>query len=151
MPLSMYVAGECEILMSNISRKEFKGIMRLLKKMAYFSSMFEWKRVLQFYAAWVRRIEKGLNLWHDDSSFKTQCCSVNRSTKKQNKDVSQKSGQVWWCAYFNNNKYSVQSATQHKNVQGQSRLVHHICRTCWRNDKKQLQHPENSSACPHKI
>ena len=69
MSLSMYVAGECEILIPNISRKEFKGIMRLLKKMAYFSSMFEWKPVLQFYAAWVHRIEKGLNLWHDDSSL----------------------------------------------------------------------------------
>ena len=119
MSLSMYVAGECEILMSNISRKEFKGRMRLLKKTAYFSSMFEWKRVLQFYAAWVRRIEMGLNSWRDDSSLIENtilfCKSFN---KKQNKDDSQKSGQVWWCADFNSNKSPVQSPTHHKKCAG---------------------------------
>ena len=65
----MFVAGELEILMSKIFKKEFKGRLSLLKKkIAHLASMYDWKRLLQFYAAWVRRIEMGLNSWRDDSS-----------------------------------------------------------------------------------
>ena len=48
----MFVAGECEILTSkHISKKEFKGRLKLLKKLAYLVNIHDWKRVLQFYAA----------------------------------------------------------------------------------------------------
>ena len=50
----MFVAGELE--------------MRFLKKLVYFASLYDWKRILQYYAAWLRRIEMGMNFWHDDPS-----------------------------------------------------------------------------------
>ena len=149
----MLVADECEILMSrHIAKNEFKGRLKLLKKLAYLANMHDWKRVLQFYAAWVCRIEMGLNSWRDDSSTIENAMLFNKSFGKMlGRESSSKSGQVWWCQDFNNNKCSVSSASHQKNILGQSRLVHHICRMCWRIDKKQLQHPENSSVCPHKL
>ena len=76
---NMFVAGECEILTSkHISQKEFKGRLRLLKKIVYLTNIHDWKRVLQFFAAWVRRIEMGLSSWRDDSTIiKMPCYSAN--------------------------------------------------------------------------
>ena len=150
---NMFVAGECEILTSkHISKKEFKGRLKLLKKLAYLVNIHDWKRVLQFYAAWLRRIEMGLNSWRDDSSTIENAMLFNKSFGKLlGRESSSKSGQTWWCQDFNKHKCSVNSASHQKNILGQSRLVQHICRTCCRIDKKQLQHPENSSACPHKL
>ena len=34
----------------------------------YFSNIYEWYDLLKFYAAWVRRIEIGLNKWSDESN-----------------------------------------------------------------------------------
>ena len=40
----MFVARELEILMTKNSKTEFKGRMRFLKKLVYFSSLYDWKR-----------------------------------------------------------------------------------------------------------
>ena len=32
----------------------------------YYANIYEWSRLLQYYAVWVRRIEMGLNTWKDD-------------------------------------------------------------------------------------
>ena len=101
-------------------------------------NIHDWKRVLQFYAAWLRRIEMGLNSWRDDSSTThlENAMLFNKSFGKLlGRESSSKSGQTWWCQDFNNNKCSVNSASHQKNILGQSRLVQHICRTCWRIDK----------------
>ena len=58
----MFVAGELEIILSKrIPAAEKKGRLKFLKKIMYFSNIYEWKALLKFYAAWVRRIEIGLN------------------------------------------------------------------------------------------
>ena len=75
----MFVAGELEILTSKISKTEFKGRINLLKKIAYLANMYDWKRLLQFYAAWVRRVEMGLNSWRDDSSIIENAMMTNNS------------------------------------------------------------------------
>ena len=103
----MFVAGELEILTSKISKREFKGRIKLLKKIAYLSNVYDWKRLLQFYAAWVRRIEMGLNSWHDDSSVIENAMLMSKSfSLKQGRDVL-KSEQVLWCPDYNNNRCSV--------------------------------------------
>ena len=71
----MFVAGELEILMTNISKSEFKGRRRFLKKIVYFASLYDWNRLLQYYAAWLRRIEMGMDSWHADPSLiESGCC-----------------------------------------------------------------------------
>ena len=62
----MFVAGELEILTSKLSKAEFKGRMRFLKKLVYYANIYDFKRILQYYAAWLRQIEMGLNTWSDD-------------------------------------------------------------------------------------
>ena len=94
--LKMFVAGELELLMSKISKKEFKDRMRFLKKIVYFASMYEWKRLLQYYAAWLRRIEMGLNSWIDNPSVIENAMLLNKPIdKKSNKDYLAKPDHVW--------------------------------------------------------
>ena len=148
--LKMFAAGELEILMTKTSKSEFKGRMRFLKKLVYFASLCDWKRLLQYYAAWLRRIEMGMNSWHDNLSVIESAMLLNKPySRKSGTDSISKSDQVWWCADYNNNKCSMQAA-HNKNLSGRTRFVQHICSACWKPDKKRLQHPENSTACPHK-
>lgn len=146
-----YIAGEIEILTSRISKIEYMGRMRLLKKMVYYSSIYDWKFLLKFYAAWLRRIEMGMNSWEDDpAQIETAMLSGHTQKRKEDKGYMSKSEQVWWCPNYNQDKCSYSTSHQ-KTILGHPRLVKHICATCWRSDKKQLGHPESSSACPHKL
>ncbi|CAC5386490.1 PXDN [Mytilus coruscus] len=57
----MLVAGELEIINNFCKNKsEKEGRLKLLQKIAYFSSIYHWASVLEFYAAWLRLIELGL-------------------------------------------------------------------------------------------
>lgn len=65
--MKMFVAGELEIILSRtVTSCECKGRLKLLKKIMYYANVYEWKGLLMYYAAWVRRIEMGLNTWSDD-------------------------------------------------------------------------------------
>ena len=55
-----------EILCSKISKSEFKGRFKFLKKIVYYASIYEWSRLLQYYTAWLRRFEMDLNTRKDD-------------------------------------------------------------------------------------
>ena len=60
--IKMFVAGELEVILNkHVSATEKLGRLKLLKKMMYFANIHEWKALLKFYAAWVRRIEIGLS------------------------------------------------------------------------------------------
>ena len=67
--IKKFVAGELEVVLSKrISASEKMGRLKLLKKIMYFANIYEWKALLKFYAAWVRRIEIGLSQWSDSSA-----------------------------------------------------------------------------------
>ncbi|CAC5385337.1 unnamed protein product [Mytilus coruscus] len=66
----MLVAGELEIINNFCKNKsEKQGRLKLLQKIAYFSSIYHWASVLEFYAAWLRFIELGRKTWSDDSQM----------------------------------------------------------------------------------
>ena len=150
--MKMFVAGELEIILSGtVTSCECKGRLKLLKKIMYYANVYEWKGLLMYYAAWVRRIEMGLNTWSDDSAnIETPMLAKHVLKKKADKTSLSKSDQIWWCADFNNNKCSYSTKTHQKTVKGHMRTVNHICATCWRKDSKQLGHPETSAACPYR-
>ena len=149
--IKMFFSGEFEILTSKISNKEFRGRLKFLKKIAYYANIYDWSQLLHFYAAWLRRIEMGLNSWSDDPSQIENAMLTNKKPRsKQDRGYLSQSDQTWWCPDFNNNKCSFQTFSHQKTILGHPRLVKHICGTCWKREKKQLRHPECSTACPYK-
>ena len=111
----MFVAGELELLTSKISKVEYQGRMRLLKKMVCYSSLYKWKHLLKFYAAWLRRIEMGMNSWEDDSAqIEVAMLTGHCLNRKEDKGYLSKSEQVWWCPNYNKDKCSYASSHQKK-------------------------------------
>jgi hypothetical protein len=150
---NQFVAGEMEIIIACKNDKEKTGRLRLLKKISYYYELYDWKALLQFYAAWIRRIESGQNKWSDDSvDIETPLLagSVRPKQNKLNKGASNmiKSPVVWFCSDFQKKICSF-SGSHDKVVKGVTRHVKHICASCLLKDNKQLPHAESDPSCPH--
>ena len=147
--IKMFMAGELEVILSKrVSATEKLGRLKLLKKMMYFANIYEWKALLKFYAAWVRRIEIGLSQWSDNSAeIKTPmlACFPLRNKTFSKKEMLRIQDAVWWCPDFNKQSCSLGSSHQ-KVIKGQFRAVRHFCSACYRTDKVKLEHPMSSSA-----
>ena len=150
----LFVAGELEIISSDkIKPTEKDSRIAFLKKIVYYSSIYQWKALLDFYAAFVRQVELGKKKWGDDTVglevpllSKNVKPDIKKSTPGFKKDISKPF--TWYCAAFQKNKCTKQSP--HSTViRGVSREVHHFCAACYRIDKIKNVHPESSSACPH--
>ena len=148
-----FVAGEVEIVLSNrVSAVEKMGRLRLLKKMMYYANIYEWRALLKFYAARVRRIEIGLSTWSDDSTEieMPMLARFPLRTKSQLKKEGQRdSDQLWWCPDYNKQSCSSSALVYQKHIKGQLRTVRHFCSACFKGDKAKLEHPQSSSACPY--
>ena len=147
--VKMFVVGDLEIILSkHIPVSEKMGRVRFLKKIMYFSTIYKMKALLQFYVAWVRRIEIGLKTWSDSSveietPMLTKFPLKPKTTSKR--DYVKLEEQVWWCADYYNQTCSFSTSSHQKSVKGHLRNVRHIYRT----DKALLEHPKSSSACPY--
>lgn len=150
----LFVAGELEIISSKTIRdKEKKARVALLTKIVYYSSVYHWKALLEFYAAFVRQIESGQRSWGDSSvDLEVPILSkhvkqdFNKSNNTFKKDNNYRT--VWYCFLYQKNKCSMNSPHSVM-IRGVNREVRHFCATCYKVDKIQRVHPESSSACPH--
>ena len=52
--------------------------------------------------------------------------------------------QVWFCVRYQRNKCEQLQSPHTTVIRGISRMVHHICATCWQKDQTQKNHPECS-------
>ena len=154
--MSQFCAGELEIIRNcKISRTEREGRLALLNKICYYASEFEWSVLLNFYAAWVKLIEKGENSWSDDTGLLEVRMLIGKNVIKKGSSNSSKFSQknvdkkVWYCPLFQRNKCNISKEGHNLDVAGKTRYVQHICATCLREDNAKLRHPESSSACPH--
>ena len=141
-----FVAGELEIIRSRKTKIDERNTrLSLLTKIVYYSNIYQWKALLDFYAAFRRQIETGVKTWKDNSKYVKQ--DYSKKTSSSFKQDS-KTPIAWYCAFFQQNKCS--KASPHKIViRGVERGVNHVCATCYRMDEIKSQHPECSSVCPH--
>jgi hypothetical protein len=66
---NLYVAGGLEILSTaKISETERVGRTKLLKKIAYYTELYDWKGLKKLYAHIIRQIENELGDWSGDFS-----------------------------------------------------------------------------------
>ena len=159
--MSQFCAGELEIIRHcKISKTEREGRLSLLNKICYYANEFEWSVLLNFYAAWVKQIEKGENTWADDTSLLEVRMLIGKQVvAKTSVKFSDRSGgkfpdksgdkKVWYCPLYQRNKCSITKEGHNLDVAGRTRYVQHICATCLRIDNTVLKHPESSQACPH--
>ena len=101
------------------------------RKISYDYELYNWKALLQFYTAWIRRIESGQNKWSDDSvDIETPllASSVRPKQNKLNRGASNmtKSPIVWFCSDFQKKRCSF-SGSHDKVVKVVTRHLKHIC------------------------
>lgn len=166
--MNLFIAGELEIITeARTDKTERMGRLDLLKKLMYLSSSYELSTIKAYYAAVLREVELGHKTWKDDFQYvesailnkhvpKSRSSYQNSSYKKtefksgkrQSDKKVENEDKLWFCAAYQRNK------CQHKSshtlvLKGKMHYAHHVCATCWLKDKKKLEHPESSSACPH--
>ena len=155
--LNLFVAGELEIISQvSISSTEKFARLELLKRLMYLNNAFEFSVIKSLYAAILREIELGYRKWGDDFMYIENAILTSHCNKfKPKTDMSQGSSapfkaeeKLWFCAKFQRNKCP-QKDSHTIQVKGRTRFAKHICASCWQKDKKEWNHPECSSACPH--
>ena len=168
--MNLFVAGELEIISSSrIKKGEKKARISLLKKLMYLSTTYEFVTVKSLYAAIVREIELGHIKWGDDYQY-VESAILSRNKEKgglsHNSEKMQlrpkpsyehptranthlaEAPKLFFCAKYQRNKCEFK-ASHSMVVNGKSKWAKHVCASCWLKDKKELAHPECSSACPH--
>ena len=165
--LNLFVCGELEIISDKKTKEpEKSGRLKLLKKIMYNSSCYEFVTLKSFYAACLREIEVGNKTWEDDFSTMEMVIMQKHVPKTKSgtqfgkkpfkfdkksenpADGSDTKEKVWFCSYFQRNK-CLHKGNHMKVVKGVHHYCQHICATCWQKDSKKLEHPECSSACPY--
>ena len=166
--IKLFVAGELEIIAaSKTGNLEKKGRLELLKKLMYLSCSYEVSEIKSLYAAVLREIELGHLNWGEDFQYVESAVLAKNKNKvksssesfqfrpkpgynlpKEGSSFSASDEKIWYCPKFQSNKCSHKSS-HIINVKGKSKFAKHLCATCYLTDKKELAHPECSSACPH--
>ena len=139
------MAGELEILSSaKVGEIERKGRTKLLKKIAYYTELYEWKGLKKLYAHIIRQIENGLADWSKDFSeietpilIKYVKTDVKAKKSVDNKRVFKKDDTVFYCSHYQRKK-CVHESSHYGKIRGVDRYLQHICATCWREQQKGL-------------
>ena len=161
--LNTLVAGEMDIILKCDNDNEKKCCMEFLQLLMYYAESVAFEQILQWYADWIRGVERGDHVWGDDpfksgegilaraklgkSSGKVCTAASNSQWGDRGLGNKAKNDNVWFCSAYQRNRCS--KTSPHTNViKGINREVSHICATCFQDSRKQLKHPESSSACP---
>ena len=147
-----------------IKEIERLGHLKLLKKIMYNNTCYEFNTLKSFYAACLREIEVGYKTWADDFTSiestilqkhipksKTWSHSVKMSNfkgKKHSEAQVDSEDKFWFCSLYQRNKCA-HKGNHIQVIKGKARFCQHVCGTCWQKDGKKLEHPECSSACPY--
>ncbi|CAG2185053.1 unnamed protein product [Mytilus edulis] len=134
------------------------GRTKLLKKIAYYTELYEWKGLKKMYAHIIRQIENGLADWSKDFSeietpilikyVKSDVKSKKSIQYGENKKPVKKEETVFYCSHFQRKK-CVNKDSHYGKIRGVDKYLQHICATCWREDNRKAYHPESSEICPH--
>ena len=125
--------------------------------------MYEWKAVLEFYAAHLRQIELGRVKWGEEivglesilhthvkrPAFTSKSFASNGKSEYTGTG-GKRDNLVWFCTAYQRNKCT-EKGNHIASINGMSRFVQHICAACWKNGGEKLGHPECSPACPLRI
>ena len=137
--------------------------------MLFLAGYYDWKGLLDLYAAVINQIELGVKDWGSDFSEERDLVlqgirsqqikegaqgtysGVRRSAPRgtsSNRIMDSHEGKAWFCRAYQSGQCSRQDP--HTSwVAGRQVIVQHICAKCYIADKKKLPHPDKSDSCPH--
>jgi len=162
----LFVTGELTLLSSHrISPDEHEGRIRLLRQLMSLSRVYEWAVIMKLYTEVVSQIEHGLIIWA--SSFETTIqwalanynstvqaakAPVNKTETHRSQYAKKSSGKTrpTYCKEYQTNACTSPEDKHWGMVNGERRMVEHICAACLMRKKEVVHHSEMSSECPSK-
>ena len=151
--LSHYITGETDILIHYDKPEEFRARLRLMRKIGYWSTKYDWTNARNVYAAIMRGIETGRETWNFDlREYEDMMLTPVKSHQIMTKDKdSKKSRDTYFCALFQKGECNVDSPHIARiGIDGVEKMVHHVCSTCLIKDGKKLTHPNGATNCPRR-
>ena len=128
-----------------------------LKDLMYFATQYKWRSVLNFHAACLLEVERGSMKWGKSFQRLESTTLANnyllpvRGPRVGGRpfESSGSKERVLFCIRYQ--KGTCSEAKDHQgNFYGESKLLKHICATCYQKSGTQATHPENSEDCPVK-
>ena len=161
---NLLIAGEMEIVLSNISSAEKWTRLQILRRLAYKSQILEIDILRDAYAGFLRKIERGTYSWGSASAVRefdellrfkaARQGSKQVETKMSLANTSSKSGgsrysKKFYCLDYNRGKCPYPDSHE-GTFNKKSVFKVHMCKNCWEKDSMERKHCENSSECPYK-
>ena len=122
-----------------------------LKSLMCFAYSYNWDCILNIHEEVLTEIERGNRKSSDNfSDIESLNLLVSSQKRENNKDADSSSDtRVWFCSKFQKgecNKTSPHAAR----IGNSTKMVKHICATCYLKDRLSLEHKELSDKCPHR-
>ena len=152
LPFNLLVAGELEIITSDIPKAERETRLEVLKKLAYEAEHLNHSEVLSQYVSFVRKIERGKFKWgsrRDLRSFEQQLVyriSIdNKRLESKTKTKPKLDDRTKYCLDYNRGICRYDQGHEGK-LQGNTVFKMHICKQCLARDGSESSHP--AKECP---
>ena len=147
--LSNYITGESDILLHCDKPEELHARLKLMRRIGYWTSKYDWPSARNVYAAIMRGIETGRENWNFDlRDYEDMLMSSNRTVVSQSRD-QRKSRETYFCGPYQKGECNLDSPHYARiGPESIEKLVHHVCSTCLIKDGKKLTHPNGAQNCP---
>ena len=152
MKIGQYLMGEADIILNCSKPEEIRSRLRLMRRIGYWYTKFDWVSCRNVYAAIMRGMETGREDWSFD--IKEYEDMLNVGTGKgyagREEKVVKKGRDTFFCGPFQKGECDLDSP--HLGTIGQDnvqRMVYHICSGCLLKDRRKLHHPNGGPGCLH--
>ena len=152
--LGHYIMGEANILLGCVKPEEFKGRLKLMKKLGYWQIKFDWPSARNVYAAILRGIEVGRESWDFDlRDYEDMLIPATMGTQHGmgggSRDRQRKGRDAYFCAGYQKGECALEPPHPASvGNDGIERMVLHVCSSCLLKDGRKLSHPNGAPACP---
>ena len=145
-----YMLGEANIMLNCTKPEEMQARLRLMSKLGYWQSKYDWHSVRNVYAAILRGIETGREGWdfsmHD---YEDMLVPLSTATMQNKGEKGRKVRDTFFCAAYQRGDCMLESPHMGKvGNDGAEKLVHHVCSSCLLKDGWRMGHANGSVGCP---
>ena len=148
MKLSHYMTGEADILIHCEKPEEFRSRLKLMRRLGYWSTKYDWPSARNIYAAILRGIETGRETW----SFyfrEYEDMLIAPSKVPVMSREGRKGRETYFCGPYQKSDCNLDAPHMARiGPEGIECMVHHVCSTCLLKDGKRLTHPNGAPNCP---
>ena len=140
--------GEADIILNCSKPEEIRSRLRLMHRIGYWQTKYEWGLVRNIYAAIMRGIETGREDWSFDLKGYEDMLTINTLQQSAKDERPKRPRDIFYCGPYQCGDCQQDSPHLAKIAnESLERFVYHVCSTCLAKEGKKLNHQSNSPGC----